>query len=283
MRYKRIKGEKAVPDSKRLLILPILVVLEAWLMFYPSAHIQAQISSSPEDFCLMCHEETLAHLPRYIHKPFAEKKCPQCHQFQLKEGLHHRFTFPSLTPGNTWYFRLKGYTMDNSSFHISQVYSLIPPSQGGVAITFQDSNGFEQPELVTDRWNASQATLEWKTELPEYCLIEWDLEDSFPKAISAHTKPVPENFDPMAEIGITACYQCHPKSSLGISHPVHVLPSEKIRKKMKEANLPTGKDGLLLCVTCHLPHAGDEKYLGQKAVSEELCVACHSKEIYNPQ
>ncbi|MGA1839422.1 MAG: cytochrome c3 family protein [bacterium] len=79
------------------------------------------------------------------------------------------------------------------------------------------------------------------------------------------------------EIGIGVCYKCHPKEKLGISHPVGIYPSGKIRVPDV---LPTGTEGRLLCITCHSAHGSDEEYIGRKPVSAQLCIACHGRDYY---
>jgi predicted CXXCH cytochrome family protein len=81
----------------------------------------------------------------------------------------------------------------------------------------------------------------------------------------------------MEEIGIDICYKCHLMEKLGVSHPVGIYPSGKIR--VPEV-LPTGTEGRLLCITCHSPHGSDEEYIGRKPVSAQLCIACHGKDYY---
>lgn len=79
------------------------------------------------------------------------------------------------------------------------------------------------------------------------------------------------------EIGIDICYKCHPREKLGVSHPVAVYASEKIR--IPEI-LPTGIGGRLLCITCHCPHGSDEEYIGRESVSAKLCITCHGRDYY---
>ncbi|MEW5800837.1 MAG: cytochrome c3 family protein [bacterium] len=154
-------------------------------------------------------------------------------------------------------------------------------------MSFPDSGGFSQIELTSNTQDPSSAIVTWKTETADYCMLEWsetqnswkEPKDPMAEAKTAHA----ENSILSAEIGINACYQCHLKETLGVSHPVNVVPSQKVREKMRTADLPTGKNGLLLCITCHFPHASSKSYLGRRAVSEELCLACHPKEIYNPK
>ncbi len=258
----------------RKLYIVFFMVLGIFLSTLPVT--QAQ-DSSPD--CLSCHDDILSNSFKFVHKPFAEEKCHSCHRFQFLQIIRHRYTFYSLISENNYSFRLKGFEPGKIGSHISEVYAFLPPTQGGVDISFPPSKGFSQVELMTESWNASTAHLEWQTQIPEYCLIEWSTENLGQNASCFHAKS-PYS---LVDFGITACYECHPKNSLGISHPVNIVPSAKVKEKMEKSNLPTGKDGLLLCITCHLPHAGDYQHLGQKVVSEGLCIACHPKEIYNPE
>lgn len=239
----------------------------------------AQEVSFPADGCLLCHEAIFDHLPEYVHRPFEEEKCLFCHKYQFMEMTNYKYAFHSLVPENTYYFRLRGCIPEQALIHVSQIYSFVPPSTGGEAIGFPNSSGYTHLELLADLWNPSTANLSWQIDTPEYCLIESASEETL-----SHAEPIHiENTEYLREIGITVCYRCHPKSTLGVTHPVDIIPSVEIKERMKKSNLPTGYNGLLLCITCHLPHASREKYLGQRVVAEELCVACHPKEIYNPK
>jgi predicted CXXCH cytochrome family protein len=72
---------------------------------------------------------------------------------------------------------------------------------------------------------------------------------------------------------IDLCYTCHPESGLGSSHPVRIYTQGK--ETLIPASLPTGKDGMLTCVTCHDPHGGENKALVRELIVTKLCVACH--------
>jgi predicted CXXCH cytochrome family protein len=72
---------------------------------------------------------------------------------------------------------------------------------------------------------------------------------------------------------IDLCYTCHSESSLGTSHPVRIYA--RGRETRIPDSLPTGKDGMLTCVTCHAPHGGEGKALVRELVVTKLCVACH--------
>ncbi|MEW6380643.1 MAG: cytochrome c3 family protein [bacterium] len=247
---------------------------------------RVQIASSDATFadnrCLPCHENVFDQLPaKSVHKPFEERKCYQCHQSQFPGLLEHSFTFPELAPDHTFAFALKGFGAENA-LQVSSLYSFSPRDIdiNGAALSFPGSDGFPRISIVRDVRQTDILKLSWTTTGPKSCILEWgELQGSMGQTQSVHVEKLPLG----VEIGITACYQCHPKNKLGISHPVNVVPSPNIREKMKTSGLPTGKNGLLLCVTCHFPHASGKESLGRKAVSEELCVACHSKEIYNPE
>ncbi|MBU0679937.1 MAG: hypothetical protein KKD73_00795 [Proteobacteria bacterium] len=72
---------------------------------------------------------------------------------------------------------------------------------------------------------------------------------------------------------IDLCYSCHPESGLGSSHPVRIYTKGK--ETLIPATLPTAKDGMLTCVTCHDPHGGENKALVRELIVTKLCVACH--------
>jgi predicted CXXCH cytochrome family protein len=250
---------------------------------------RAQEISAADTACVSCHEKIFNRLPDHVHKPFDERKCYQCHQsqFQFKADQDHSFTFQELGFDRTFSFRLVGFTLGNPS-HMSSAYSFSPKNIDirGAVVNFSGSNGFDQIELTPNVRDPASAILTWKTSAAEYCMLE--LSEQSPRnnghGAGGEVKSFhAENTILTEEIGIKACYQCHPKKTLGVSHPVGVLPSPKVWEKMKTSHLPTGKNGILLCITCHFPHASSEGYLGRKAVSEELCLACHPKEIYNPK
>ncbi len=72
---------------------------------------------------------------------------------------------------------------------------------------------------------------------------------------------------------IDLCYTCHPQSRMGTSHPVRIYSKQK--ETRIPDNLPTGKGGMLTCVTCHEPHGGQGKAMVRDVITTRLCVACH--------
>lgn len=76
------------------------------------------------------------------------------------------------------------------------------------------------------------------------------------------------------ELTIDGCYECHPQSRLGTSHPVRLY--SRGGETEIPADLPTINDGMLTCVTCHDPHGGSGKFLVREKIKTKLCVACHT-------
>lgn len=81
----------------------------------------------------------------------------------------------------------------------------------------------------------------------------------------------PDLNDPVT-VAIDICYECHPQSGLGTSHPVRVYARSS--KTEVPADLPT-VNGMVTCATCHHPHAGPGEKLIRERVKTKVCVACH--------
>lgn len=80
--------------------------------------------------------------------------------------------------------------------------------------------------------------------------------------------------NPLRWSGTEACYRCHKKNMLGVSHPVDV----PLRASMaNEQGLPL-QGGVMTCATCHNPHGSAYPYFLRK-YGEALCLSCHN-EIY---
>lgn len=84
-----------------------------------------------------------------------------------------------------------------------------------------------------------------------------------------HTNELPKlTFDP-----VTTCTRCHP-SNVG-NHPVARHPMGKAPRINLPAFLPTTKNGLMVCYTCHEQHnkSGHPKMLRIEYL--RLCASCH--------
>jgi len=74
------------------------------------------------------------------------------------------------------------------------------------------------------------------------------------------------------ESSIKRCYKCHPKSMLGVSHPVGIPLGENM-KKQPGIRLVNGK---VTCASCHNPHSSRYPYLLRQK-QQELCIGCHGE------
>jgi predicted CXXCH cytochrome family protein len=83
------------------------------------------------------------------------------------------------------------------------------------------------------------------------------------------------------------CEECHGsnpgkgnRKEGGFSHPVGVLPSDVTMPAARESEAPgrTGRQGRILCITCHRPHkAVRDTPLLVRPYGEEFCLECHKK------
>ena len=77
------------------------------------------------------------------------------------------------------------------------------------------------------------------------------------------------------------CLECHPKESMGRSHPMNVRPEEKYRKMSVPADFRLDDDGRIMCLTCHAAHGQYVSYFlrrsGPDLRFDVLCEACHGK------
>jgi len=105
--------------------------------------------------------------------------------------------------------------------------------------------------------------------------FDWRL-GGVPVSISSNkTKEIPKDhpyMKPLNWSGIDACYQCHKKSMLGVSHPVGVPLKPNMALKN---DLPLAA-GVMTCATCHNPHGSPYPYRLRK-YGEALCLSCHSQ------
>ncbi len=75
---------------------------------------------------------------------------------------------------------------------------------------------------------------------------------------------------PARHIRIDVCVSCHPR---GTSHPVGVRSEGKKIRTPDE--LPTIENGVITCVTCHMPHGGSRAYFNRYDRNRDICVLCH--------
>jgi predicted CXXCH cytochrome family protein len=78
------------------------------------------------------------------------------------------------------------------------------------------------------------------------------------------------DFLPTRYTTIDVCGKCHPQDA---SHPVGIR-SQNPKIKVPE-DLPTLEKGIITCITCHLPHGGENMYYVRKIFPKNLCIKCH--------
>jgi predicted CXXCH cytochrome family protein len=103
--------------------------------------------------------------------------------------------------------------------------------------------------------------------------------DLCPKChLSPGSSSGPNRFSTEAD---AVCLGCHPKESMGRSHPLNVRPEEKYRKMKVPADLRLDDDGRIMCLTCHTAHGSDVSFFLRRSSPdrgfEVLCEACHGK------
>lgn len=126
--------------------------------------------------------------------------------------------------------------------------------------------------------------LSWQTKAPMFSWIEVQALDGISLAqvtsgsentgrvLGATQNKLHDLLRPPEELTIEVCYTCHPRNSIGSSHPVRLYAGENDTVIPKQ--LPT-IGGMLTCVTCHNPHGSQGKQLVREEIVTKLCVTCH--------
>lgn len=207
-------------------------------------------------------------------------------------SFDHLVSLPSLLLNAEYRFRIVDSTMAKNSggeVHTSLWLGLRPSEVSALGSAQQLD--FNSDQLADSSNLISSASLyrsgetifvAWKTNELLYGWIELqelegvDLNETTPGTQNAGTTSTATGHPPMRDpedLSIKACYQCHPESSLGTSHPVRLYGGRDVRIPEE---LPT-VDGMLTCVTCHDPHGASGKMLVRETIKTKLCVACHYK------
>jgi predicted CXXCH cytochrome family protein len=133
---------------------------------------------------------------------------------------------------------------------------------------------YRNDNTVFITWETPQLLYGWVElqELQGLSLTDLSATETESLQLMADSGQHPPLRDP-EELAIAACYQCHPESTLGTSHPVRLYNGRDVRIP---DDLPT-VDGMLTCVTCHEPHGSEGKMLVRETIKTKLCVACHFK------
>lgn len=206
--------------------------------------------------------------------------------------VNHQVRLSGLAAGQPYRFRLVVHpqqpTAATSSPRRSLWLGLVPQEMdtahpAGVAITSGLTTAISAyvEELTLSAPSPAVIEVSWQTSTPLLGQVEVeemtgpDFESAARHVQAAETTSDqgrhPQLRSP-EELAIDACYQCHPETSLGTSHPVR-LYSSGTKTRIPES-LPT-VDGMLTCVTCHDSHGAPGKNLVRHTVKTKLCVACH--------
>lgn len=206
--------------------------------------------------------------------------------------VNHQVRLSGLAAEQPYRFRLvldlkQGSTATDSPLH-SLWLGLVPQEMetahpAGVTITsgltFAISAYVE--ELTLSAPSPAVIEVSWQTSIPVLGQVEVeemtmpDFESAAHQAETVETTSRQSRHPQLRspeEVAIDACYQCHPKISLGASHPVR-LYSSGTQTRIPDT-LPT-VDGMLTCITCHDAHGAPGKNLVRQTVKTKLCVACH--------
>jgi predicted CXXCH cytochrome family protein len=205
-------------------------------------------------------------------------------------GLDHLTALSSLDLGTAYRFRIVVSSMNKDSkakadkslwlgLRINEIDNLSSGQKIDLSRGLPQSLSTRVRSATVYR-NGNTAFVAWKTSKPLYGWVEVQelqglaLTDLATEA--AGKTGDPDQHPPLKtpeELAINACYQCHPESTLGTSHPVRLYGGRDVRIP---DDLPT-VDGMLTCVTCHDPHGSDGKMLVREVIKTKLCVTCHYK------
>jgi len=247
-----------------------------------------------------------------IHPPFFERQCTACHLAEGSDwnvtgisqtevtitgtlvnqeiiwgkvtrvagegsATEHLIALTGLETDNSYRFRLVNGVEPDRSDVTSSWYGLRLADLTGTSsiLVVEDLSGTGITALTIARTGSTGAIISWQTSEPLYGevelqLLEGDLGTTETAAVEDTGHPPLR--DP-EDLAINACYQCHPESSLGTSHPVRLYGGQDVRIPEE---LPT-VDGMLTCVTCHDPHGAPGQMLVRETIKTKLCVACHYK------
>lgn len=217
----------------------------------------------------------------------------QIHRDSSGQVLDHMVSIPALERSTAYRFRLalspQELTADREVYRSRWLglrldemdgFSSIRPLDISSELSTALRNHIQVASLSRD---GNLVSFTWKTVQPVYAWIELQaLEGLNLTELGAPEETQTEQTDTAGQhpplrtpedLAINACYQCHPESTLGTSHPVRLYSGRDVRIP---DDLPT-VDGMLTCVTCHDPHGSDGQMLVREVIKTKLCVTCHYK------
>ena len=197
-------------------------------------------------------------------------------------SLEQAITFTKLDMNTAYRFRIglsqEGDRVGND-LQSSQWFGLRPDELGGSSdsapVQVQTQWLDPYPQILLLSRSGEGVGISWKTSQLFYGWVE--IQDLYgpgyaePAAVTGIQSAQHPLMRSPEDLAINACYQCHPESTLGTSHPVRLYGGKNVRIANE---LPT-VDGMLTCVTCHNPHGAAGKMLVRETIKTKLCVACH--------
>src|SRR3990172_4503798 len=188
----------------------------------------------------------------------------------LDYSKEHRVTLAPLEGGTEYYFRisardLSGNTARSSEFSFS---TAAPFKRGEEVKPSRRLPRVEEVKFLKSRNNEF------------YLLASADVPSSFIVSVQERVKETQGDKNGNGLLAqkvsaIEACGNCHPQ---GTSHPVGV--NAKTKDTVIPLHLPTLSGGVIACITCHLPHGGEQKYFARMDFQRDLCVECHRKDPF---
>ncbi|MBN1957159.1 MAG: hypothetical protein JXQ81_00470 [Desulfuromonadales bacterium] len=299
---------KAPKTSYSIYALSLLAVLIC-LLLCGEQTLVAQLVSPEDEQCIRCHVSQFNSglQQKYVHSPFFERQCSSCHLAGARSMAaaesdfltgslvnqeivwgkvkriaeerpvsEHLLSLAGLESDNSYRFRIITGVQPELSDFTSSWYGLRPTELKATSSVFvTEGLGGTGISGLTVAWVGNVALISWQTSEPlfgavELQLLEGDLTTAETTAQNDIVHPLLR--DP-EDLAINACYQCHPESTLGTSHPVRLYGGLDVRIPQE---LPT-VEGMMTCVTCHDPHGSAGKMLVRETIKTKLCVACHVK------
>ena len=195
----------------------------------------------------------------------------------------HLVSLRNLNPENGYRFRLQIAEVQASPLFTSlwlglRPTELLPPEIREISLNgkMTGNNNPSISSLNITSIAADTLLISWETRQPLFSWLELQELDGVEFTVAGNgeaVKPGHPQLRERSEQAINACYQCHPESTLGTSHPVRLYGGRDVRIPEE---LPT-VDGMLTCVTCHDPHGAPGKMLVREEIKTKLCITCHYK------
>lgn len=188
----------------------------------------------------------------------------------LDYSKEHRVTLAPLEGGIEYYFRISARDVSGNTARSAEVgFSTAAPfKRGGEVKPSRRFPRVEEVKFLKSRNNEF------------YLLTSADVPSSFIVSVQERVRETQGDKHGSGLLAqkvsaIEACVNCHPQ---GTSHPVGV--NARSKDTVIPRHLPTLSGGVIVCITCHLPHGGEQKYFARMNFQRDLCIECHRKDSF---